>query len=64
MPRIFISYRRDASAHQAGRLYDRLVAVSTCAGDSCRVEVGPEPAPLPKSVLRPKRKKKPGPTQG
>jgi arylsulfatase A-like enzyme len=41
-------------------LYDRLVAWSTCAGASCRVEVGPEPAPLPKSLFRPKPKKKKG----
>jgi hypothetical protein len=34
--------------------------LSTCAGAACRVEIGPDPAPLPKSAVRPKRKKKPG----
>ena len=41
-------------------LFDHLAAFSTCAGPSCRVEVGPEPVPLPKSVLRPPRPKKKG----
>jgi N-acetylglucosamine-6-sulfatase len=39
-------------------LYDQLVPLSSCAGASCRVELGPDPLPLPKSALRPKRKKK------
>jgi N-acetylglucosamine-6-sulfatase len=39
-------------------LFDHLIALSGCAGASCRIELGPEPPPLPKSVLRPKRKKK------
>jgi arylsulfatase A-like enzyme len=39
-------------------LYDQLVPLSSCAGPSCRVELGPDPLPLPKSALRPKRKKK------
>ncbi len=41
-------------------LYDHLVPLSTCSGPSCRVELGPDPGPLPKSALRPKRKKKQG----
>jgi hypothetical protein len=41
-------------------LYDQLVPLSACAGPSCRVELGPDPAPLPKSALRPKGKKKKG----
>ena len=41
-------------------LFDHLAAFSTCAGPSCRVEVGPEPVPLPKSVLRPPKPKKKG----
>ena len=41
-------------------LYDHLVPLSACAGASCRVELGPDPAPLPKSALRPKGKKKKG----
>jgi N-acetylglucosamine-6-sulfatase len=40
-------------------LYDHLAALATCGGAACRVEIGPDPAPLPKSALRPKRKKKP-----
>ena len=39
-------------------LYDALIPLSSCAGPSCRVELGPDPAPLPKSALRPKGKKK------
>jgi N-acetylglucosamine-6-sulfatase len=39
-------------------LYTQLVPLSACAGPSCRVELGPDPAPLPKSAVRPKRKKK------
>src|SRR4051794_4227390 len=39
-------------------LYDQLVPLSACVGPSCRPELGPDPAPLPKSALRPKRKKK------
>ena len=45
-------------------LFDHLSVLSTCAGPACRVEIGPDPAPLPKSALKPKRKKKPGTTQG
>jgi N-acetylglucosamine-6-sulfatase len=41
-------------------LFTQLVPLSTCAGSACRVETGPEPAPLPKKALRPKRKKKRG----
>ena len=41
-------------------LYDQLIPLSTCAGATCRVELGPDPLPLPKSAVRPKRKKKPG----
>jgi arylsulfatase A-like enzyme len=46
-------------------LYTQLVPLSACAGATCRVELGPDPAPLPKSALRPKRKKKkqPAPKQ-
>jgi N-acetylglucosamine-6-sulfatase len=39
-------------------LYSQLVPLSVCAGSSCRIELGPDPAPLPKSALRPKGKKK------
>jgi N-acetylglucosamine-6-sulfatase len=39
-------------------LYAQLVPLSSCSGLSCRVEIGPDPAPLPKRALRPKRKKK------
>jgi arylsulfatase A-like enzyme len=41
-------------------LFDHLVPLSACAGASCRAEIGSDPLPLPKSALRPKRKKKPG----
>jgi arylsulfatase A-like enzyme len=41
-------------------LFDHLAVLSTCAGAACRVDIGPDPFPLPKSVVRPKRKKKPG----
>src|SRR3954453_20300743 len=41
-------------------LYAQLVPLSACAGPACRAELGPDPAPLPKSVLRPKRKRKKG----
>jgi len=41
-------------------LLGHLAALSTCAGAACRVEIGSDPPPLPKSALRPKRKKKPG----
>jgi N-acetylglucosamine-6-sulfatase len=44
-------------------LYAQLVPLSTCAGPSCRVEIGLDPAPLPKSALRPKRKKGQGTKQ-
>jgi N-acetylglucosamine-6-sulfatase len=41
-------------------LFDHLSVLSTCAGAACRVDIGPDPLPLPKSAVRPKRKKKPG----
>jgi len=41
-------------------LYDHLAVLSICAGADCRAEIGPDPAPLPKSALRPRRKKKRG----
>jgi hypothetical protein len=41
-------------------LFTQLAPLSSCSGPSCRVELGPDPAPLPKSVLRPKHKKKKG----
>jgi hypothetical protein len=41
-------------------LFDHLAVLSTCAGATCRVDIGPDPFPLPKSAVRPKRKKKPG----
>ena len=39
-------------------LYAHLIPLSTCGGEACRVELGPDPPPLPKSAVRPKRKKK------
>jgi N-acetylglucosamine-6-sulfatase len=45
-------------------LFDQLAVLSACAGASCRVEIGPDPAPLPKSAARPNRKKRgPGTNQ-
>jgi N-acetylglucosamine-6-sulfatase len=45
-------------------LFDQLAVLSVCAGASCRVEIGPDPAPLPKSAVRPNRKKQgPGTNQ-
>ena len=41
-------------------LFNHLAALSTCAGTACRIELGADPLPLPKSAVRPKRKKKPG----
>jgi N-acetylglucosamine-6-sulfatase len=41
-------------------LYNALIPLSACAGPPCRVELGPDPPPLPKTAVRPKRKKKPG----
>jgi N-acetylglucosamine-6-sulfatase len=41
-------------------LYDALIPLSTCAGPSCRVELGPDPAPLPKSALRKRKRKSAG----
>jgi arylsulfatase A-like enzyme len=38
-------------------LYNALIPLSSCAGPSCRVEIGPDPPPLPKRALRPKRNK-------
>jgi hypothetical protein len=40
-------------------LFTQLIPLSTCAGETCRVELGPEPAPLSKKAVRPKPKKKP-----
>jgi N-acetylglucosamine-6-sulfatase len=40
-------------------LFSHLTALTTCAGEACRVQIGPDPLPLPKSAVRPK-KKKPG----
>jgi N-acetylglucosamine-6-sulfatase len=37
-------------------LYGFLIPLSTCGGPSCRIETGPEPPPLPKKSVRPKRK--------
>jgi N-acetylglucosamine-6-sulfatase len=45
-------------------LFGHLTALTTCAAESCRVQIGPDPLPLPKSAVRPKRKKKPVTTQG
>jgi N-acetylglucosamine-6-sulfatase len=39
-------------------LYSQLIPLSTCAAAQCRIEIGPDPVPLPKSAVRPKRKKK------
>jgi arylsulfatase A-like enzyme len=36
-------------------LFDQMIPLSSCAGPSCRVEVGVEPPPLSKSAVRPKR---------
>jgi arylsulfatase A-like enzyme len=41
-------------------LFTHLIPLSTCSGEACRVELGPDPPPLPKSAVRPQRKKKPG----
>ncbi len=41
-------------------LYDRLIPLSSCAGATCRVELGPDPLPLPKSAVKPKKKRKKG----
>jgi hypothetical protein len=41
-------------------LYEQLIPLSTCAGAPCRIELGPDPSPLRRMALRPKRKKKPG----
>jgi N-acetylglucosamine-6-sulfatase len=38
-------------------LYAQLIPLSTCAGPPCRVEIGPDPLPLSKRAVRPKRKK-------
>jgi N-acetylglucosamine-6-sulfatase len=37
-------------------LLTHLIALSSCRGPACRVELGPDPAPLSKKTLRPKRK--------
>ena len=39
-------------------LYAALIPLSGCSGQTCRVELGPDPAPLPKRALRPKKKGK------
>ena len=44
-------------------LFDHLAVLSTCAGAACRADIGPDPLPLPKSAVRPKKKKKPGTKQ-
>jgi N-acetylglucosamine-6-sulfatase len=44
-------------------LFTHLTALSSCRGPSCRVELGPDPAPLSKKALRPRRKVKVGPEQ-
>ena len=41
-------------------LFAALVPLSSCVGPPCRVELGPDPLPLPKSALRPKGNKKKG----
>ena len=33
-------------------LYNALIPLSACAGPSCRIELGPDPAPLPKHASR------------
>ena len=40
-------------------LYNALIPLSFCAGVSCRVDLGPDPLPLAKKAVRPKRKKNP-----
>src|SRR3954451_19580257 len=40
-------------------LFAHLAPLSICTGAACRVDIGPDPAPLPKSAVRPKRKKQP-----
>jgi N-acetylglucosamine-6-sulfatase len=42
-------------------LYNALIPLSSCAGPSCRVELGPDPLPLSKKALRRERKRRPGP---
>jgi N-acetylglucosamine-6-sulfatase len=42
-------------------LLSHLIPLSSCRGAACLVELGPDPAPLPKQALRPKRKQKPAP---
>jgi arylsulfatase A-like enzyme len=37
-------------------LYDHLAALSTCAAEACRADIGPDPLPLPKSAVRKKGK--------
>ena len=41
-------------------LYTQLVPLSSCAGPSCRIELGPDLAPLSKKALRRQRKKREG----
>lgn len=38
-------------------LFDQMIALSSCAGPACRVEVGVEPPPLSKRAVRPKKKR-------
>jgi N-acetylglucosamine-6-sulfatase len=40
-------------------LYNALIPLSSCGGASCRVDLGPDPLPLAKKAVRPKRKKNP-----
>jgi hypothetical protein len=44
-------------------LFAHLAPLSVCAGAACRADIGPDPVPLPKSAVRPKRKRKPGNSQ-
>jgi N-acetylglucosamine-6-sulfatase len=39
-------------------LYTQLIPLSTCSGEACRVELGPDPPPLSKKAVRPKPKPK------
>jgi N-acetylglucosamine-6-sulfatase len=44
-------------------LSNALIPLSSCAGAPCRVELGPDPLPLSKKAVRPKRKRKSGARQ-
>jgi N-acetylglucosamine-6-sulfatase len=41
-------------------LSNALIPLSSCAGPACRVELGPDPPPLSKKAVTPKKKRKPG----